>query len=199
MQYILEDPPMLEKGQTYPLIVFLHGAGERGEEINLVTVHGPMKYAKKGGKIDAFILSPQCPKGVYWDTETLYHLILDILKNEAIDKSRVYLTGLSMGGWGTWKLSMEHPELFAAIAPVCGPVDFAFRHSAVNLKGMPIWIFHGAKDNVVPLEHSKRMMEYLKYQGITPKITVYPEANHDSWTATYDNPAVYEWLFEHKR
>ena len=195
MKYLLQEPLKVENGQSYPLIIFLHGAGERGEDLEMVSIHGPMKYLREGGQIDAFILSPLCPKNRYWDTETVYHLILEVLDQYPIDESRVYLTGLSMGGWGTWKLAMDHPDVFAAIAPICGPVDYSFGSTAYKLKDMPIWVFHGALDRSVSIENSNRMMGYLKRHDIIPKYTVYPMAYHDSWTETYNNPEFYKWLF----
>lgn len=108
----------------------------------------------------------------------------------------MYLTGLSVGGYGTWLLAAAHPEKFAAIAPICGggnPAD------ARKLAKLPTWVFHGAKDPTVPLKRSEEMVEALKAAGAYPKFTVYPEAGHDSWTATYDNPEFYQWLLAQKR
>ena len=122
-----------------------------------------------------------------------------------MDTNRVYLTGLSMGGFGTWKLAVAHPELFAAIVPICGggetiEVLLAARERGAALKSLPVWAFHGAKDPVVSLEESERMVNALKkLGGKEVKLTVYPEAQHDSWTETYNNPQLYEWFLQHKR
>ena len=120
----------------------------------------------------------------------------DIAAKYRVDKDRIYLTGLSMGGFGTWSLAAAHPERFAAIVPICGggnPAD------AAKLKNLPIWVFHGAKDPVVPPERSESMVKAIKAAGGNVKLTVYPDAGHDAWTATYENPELYRWLFAQKR
>jgi predicted peptidase len=132
-------------------------------------------------------------------------LLEQIMRNYAVDKSRVYLTGLSMGGYGTWSLGLTYPELFAAIAPICGGGEFispflSSRDKPEALRSLGIWAFHGAKDPVVPVAESERMVELAKKLGIKEvKLTVYPEAGHDAWTETYNNPQLYEWLLEHSR
>jgi predicted peptidase len=123
-------------------------------------------------------------------------LLDEIVENYDVDESRVYLTGLSMGGYGTWSLGATLPDRFAAIAPICGGGE---KRMAWRLKEMPIWVFHGAKDSVVPLAQSEEMVEAVKAAGGNPKLTVYPEANHDSWTATYDNPKLYDWFLSHRK
>jgi len=114
----------------------------------------------------------------------------------AVDPDRVYLTGLSMGGFGTWSLACHQPKRFVAIAPICGGGQWFL---ADRLKNVPVWAFHGAKDSVVPLSLSEQMVEAVKRTGGKAKLTVYPEANHDSWTATYDNPKLYDWLLSHRK
>ncbi len=196
-----------ERSKTYPMILFLHGAGERGTNVNKVAVHGPPKLIKAGKDFPFIIISPQCPDGKVWSVETLNALLDDVERTYRVDKSRVYLTGLSMGGYGTWALGLGFPERFAAMAPICGGGEritylLGSRDKARGplLKSMPIWAFHGAKDTVVPLSESERMVEMLKKGGNqNVKLTVYPEAQHDSWTATYDNPELFEWFLQHKR
>ncbi len=196
-----------ETKKTYPTILFLHGAGERGTNVNKVAVHGPPKLVKAGKDFPFIIISPQCPEGQVWSAETLNALLDDVEKTYRVDKTRVYLTGLSMGGYGTWSLGLGFPERFAALAPICGGGEsityiLGSRDKVRGpiLKTMPIWVFHGAKDPVVPLTESERMVEMLKKGGNqNVKLTVYPEAQHDSWTATYDNPELFEWFLKHKR
>jgi len=123
-------------------------------------------------------------------------LLDEILASYKVDRDRVYLTGLSMGGFGTWALAAAHPERFAAIVPICGggnPAD------AGRLKDLPIWVFHGAKDRAVPLERSEVMVNAIRKAGGSPKFTVYPEAGHDSWTGAYTDPELYKWLLKHLR
>jgi predicted peptidase len=119
-----------------------------------------------------------------------------VIAQYAVDEERVYVTGLSMGGFGTWSLAQAHPERFAAIAPICGGGN---PELAGNLRHVPVWAFHGAKDNVVPLSASQEMVDALKAIGADVKFTIYPEAYHDAWTETYENPQLYEWLLQHKR
>jgi predicted peptidase len=119
-----------------------------------------------------------------------------VLADYRVDPDRIYLTGLSMGGSGTWTLAGEYPEYFAAIVPICGSGD---PQDAKRLKELPIWVFHGAKDEAVPLSRSEEMVKALKEEGAEVKFTIYPEAGHDSWTETYNNPELYQWLLKHKR
>lgn len=199
--YVLYKPEEYSKSKKdYPLIVFLHGAGERGTDLEKVKVHGPFKYMKDGHKIDAVIMAPQCPKGTYWQPEKVAALTRKIIKENQIDPSRVYLTGLSMGGYGVWATGGKYPELFAAMAPICGAIYRPIYTNAFHLKEMPIWVFHGAMDDVVNPENSNKMVKALLDAGNkTVKYTVYPFANHNSWTKTYNNPEFYEWMLKQQK
>jgi len=196
--------------QHWPLILFLHGAGERGSNVWQVNVHGPAQYIPEHGDFPFIVVSPQCPAERSWSDEVLLALLTEITTNYKVDADRIYLTGLSMGGYETWSLSLASPEIFAAGAPICGggevlPIvlaktGFTTPQRKEALKGLPIWAFHGGKDNVVPPLESERMVQALKELGSTEvKLTVYPEANHNAWTQTYSNPDFYKWLLEHKR
>jgi predicted peptidase len=198
--YLLHIPEQyLTSQKDWPLILFLHGAGERGNDIKKVEKHGPPKLIAKGKKEFPFIVvSPQCPEETWWSAELqidfLNALLDDLVSRYRIDKQRIYVTGLSLGGFGTWSLAAAYPDRFAAIAPICGdgnPVD------AESIAHLPIWVFHGAKDKVVPIEKSEEMVAALKKAGSDVKFTVYPDAGHNSWTATYENPELYEWFLEH--
>jgi len=183
--------------KKWPVILFLHGSGESGSDIEKVKMHGPPKLVAGGKEFPFIIVSPQAPTSrIGWQVETLNTLLDEILQKYNADPDRVYLTGLSMGGFGTWALASANPERFAAIAPICGGGE-PFR--ARRLKDLPIWVFHGAKDPTVPVKMSEDMVEALKKAGADVKFTVYPEAGHDSWTATYDNPELYTWFLEHTR
>ena len=186
------------KEQKWPLMLFLHGAGERGDNLDLVKKHGPPKLIEQGKHFPFIIVSPQCPAGVWWPEkiDTLVALLDEIAAKYAVDTDRVYLTGLSMGGFGTWSLACRHPERFAAIAPICGGGMWFL---ADRLKAVPVWAFHGAKDRVVPLDLSESMVEAVKRMGGDARLTVYPEAQHDSWTVTYNNPELYDWFLAHRR
>ena len=196
LDYLLFLPQGYEgSAKRWPLMLFLHGAGESGSDLAKVKTHGPPKMVESKPDFPFILVSPQSPR-MGWNVETLNALLDDILQNYRVDPDRVYLTGLSMGGYGTWALAEAHPERFAAIVPICGggnPAD------APKLASLPIWVFHGAKDPTVPLRRSQEMVEAIKAAGGNPKFTIYPEAGHDSWTETYNNPELYRWLLEQKR
>jgi predicted peptidase len=206
MQHLTYLPPDYNpnSGKRWPLLLFLHGAGERGTNVQDVAINGPLKLVKQGRELPFIIVAPQCPKGQDWADEPLLALLEHAKKEYAVDTNRVYLTGLSMGGYATWRLGMLHPEKFAAIAPVCGggsllDVILPGRGRAA-LKRLPIWAFHGAKDTAVPVEESERMAKILKELGAKEvKLTIYPDAGHDSWTEAYNNPELYAWLLKHSR
>ena len=193
-----------DKEKRWPLMLFLHGAGERGKDIAKVTVHGPPKLVKEKADFPFILVSPQCPAGQTWSDDALLALLDEVIKKHRVDPERVYLTGLSMGGYATWSLGMKYPERFAAIAPICGggdilPVLLPVQGKQAALKRLPVWAFHGAKDTLVELSESERMVEALKKAGnANVKLTVYPEADHDSWTETYKNQELYDWMLQHK-
>ncbi|MFO1500705.1 MAG: prolyl oligopeptidase family serine peptidase [Verrucomicrobiota bacterium] len=189
--------------RRWPLILFLHGAGERGTNLDLVTVHGPPKMVRTNPTFPFIVVSPQCPDGQIWSDDVLLALLAEVARKYKVDQSRIYLTGLSMGGFGTWSLGLKHPDRFAAIAPICGggstlPILLPNPTIANRLKELPIWIFHGAKDPVVALDESERLVKALTKIGNQPKLTVYPEAGHDSWTETYSNTALYDWFLQQR-
>jgi predicted peptidase len=187
-----------KKDPKWPLILFLHGAGERGSDLSLVKKHGPPKLIDQGKEFPFIVVSPQCPANSWWpeQVDALTALLDEIQSKYAVDAERVYLTGLSMGGFGTWTLATRYPERFAALAPICGGGD---RYLVSRLKNVPVWVFHGEKDPVVPVQASRDMVEALKRAGGNVQFTVYPEAQHDSWTETYNNPKLYEWFLSHRR
>jgi len=191
--------------QRWPLLLFLHGAGERGSDLSKVTAHGPPKLATQGKEFPFIIVSPQCPANQRWDDDVLLALLEDVEAKYKTDKTRVYLTGLSMGGYGSWSLGLTHPEKFAAIAPICGGGDpivllLADPKKVAAIKSLGVWAFHGGKDPVVPVAESERMIDSLKKFGCKEaELTVYPEAQHDSWTETYNNPKLYDWFLAHQR
>lgn len=196
LNYLLYLPDDYEKSdQDWPLLLFLHGAGESGNDLERVKRHGPPKQIAAGKDFPCIVVSPQSPR-MGWRPEVLNALLDEVTSKYRVDESRIYVSGISMGGYGTWALAAASPDRFAAIAPICGggnPAD------APKLKGVPAWVFHGARDSVVPLARSEEMVEALKAAGGNVKFTVYPDADHDSWTVTYDNPELYEWLLSQRR
>ena len=200
----------------YPLVLFLHGAGERGADNKAQLVHGMADFAANKMMTDypCFVVAPQCPTGEKWvdvDWSATKHdmpdkpaspmrltlQLLDALQKEfSIDADRLYITGLSMGGYGTWDGIQRHPELFAAAVPICGGGDPKL---AKKIAAIPIWAFHGDQDNAVKVERSRDMVAAIKEAGGSPKYTEYPGVGHNSWTATYKDPEMYKWLFAQRR
>jgi predicted peptidase len=197
MNYLLYLPENFDAdSRRWPLMLFLHGAGESGTDLTKVKQHGPPKIVETKKDFPFILVSPQS-SGRGWNADTLNALLDDVMQNYRVDPDRVYLTGLSMGGFGTWALAAAHPERFAAIAPICGGGN---PRDAAKIKDLPIWVFHGAKDPTVPLRSSQAMVDALK-EAKAPevKFTIYPDAGHDSWTETYNNPDLYKWFLEHKK
>lgn len=183
-----------DAGKKWPVLLFLHGSGESGADIEKVKAHGPPKLIAAGKEFPFIVVSPQSPGGG-WNVEVLNNLLDEIIKTHTVDENRIYLTGLSMGGYGTWAWAQDSPKRFAAIAPICGG---GMPRRAYAIRNVPIWVFHGAKDPTVPIKEAEDMVAALKNAGANDvKFTVYPEAGHDSWTATYDNPELYEWFLKH--
>lgn len=207
MRYLLFTPQDYDadKKKKWPLMIFLHGAGERGTNLAKVAVHGPPKIVAARADFPFVVISPQCPAGQIWEKEAIIALLDRALKEYRVDAERVYLTGLSMGGFGSWALAAAYPDRFAAVAPICGggniiDVLLPARGKESALKTLPIWAFHGAKDPVVKLEESQRMADAFKRAGNSNvKLTVYPDADHDSWTQTYNNEELYNWFLQHTR
>ena len=201
MEYLLFLPESYTQStnQKFPLILFLHGAGERGSDLDSVKRHGIPKIVETNPDFPFIVVSPQCPEDSWWTSElhTINGLIEEVVEKYQVDTSRIYLTGLSMGGFGTWSLASMYPERFAAIAPVCGGGEV--RQILRSLVEMPIWTFHGQKDDVIPFSRSEEIVTALKKHGSSIKFTIYPEAGHDSWTKTYDNPELYKWFLKHSR
>lgn len=216
LPYRLLHPKDYDASKRYPLVIFLHGAGERGADNEKQLVHGMNDFASDEvmAKYPAFVMAPQCPEGEIWGglnrlaktppppgqlapalAATL--AAVDQLRKEfSIDDQRIYLTGLSMGGYGSWSALANQPQRFAAAAIICGGGD---PKTVSNFKQVPLWVFHGADDTVVPAERSREMIAALKEAGANPKYTEYPGVGHNSWAATYANPEVYAWLFAQKR
>jgi predicted peptidase len=189
--------------RRWPLILFLHGAGERGDDLDLVKKQGIPKVVEQRPDLPFVALSPQCPAySTWWDLiDALTALLDEVVARYAVDTDRLYLTGLSMGGYGTWHLATLYPDRFAAIAPVCGGGIFLYGYPqrVCVLEQLPVWAFHGALDPAVPVQESETMVEALRACGGDVRFTVYPEVGHDSWTVTYDNPELYTWFLNHSR
>lgn len=196
LDYLLYLPEDYDKKDSWPLMLFLHGAGERGDDLELVKKHGPPKLIAAGRQFPFIVVSPQCKPNRWWEPLELSTLLDEVTEKYKVDEDRIYVTGLSMGGFGTWRLAAYTPKRFAAIVPICGGGETYWTRRFPHL---PIWVFHGAKDSGVPLERSQAMVEALEKRAGNVQLTIYPEAGHDAWTETYNNPKLYEWLLEQKR
>lgn len=185
-----------DNGKQWPLILFLHGAGERGSNLELVKLQGLPNYLRNKKDFPFVVTYPQCPARSYWEVSMLNNWLEEVLKGLRADPERIYLTGISMGGYGTWHWAAANPNKFAAIIPICGGGEPS---KAKQLAKLPIWAFHGAKDNIVPLRETVEMTSAIEKAGGKPKITIYPDLYHDSWTETYQNEEIYDWLLKHKR
>jgi predicted peptidase len=189
--------------QKWPLIMFFHGAGEMGDNVELLKIHGIPKIVGQKDDFPFIGLSPQIPlsgKAPWVGNESatgeIFTALLDqITATYAVDTNRIYLTGLSIGGWLTWGMAVLYPERFAAIAPICGARSYPDK--ACVLKDIPVWAFHGAKDTTVSISVSENMVKALEDCGGNVKFTVYPDAGHDAWTVTYNNPELYDWFLQH--
>ncbi len=201
LDYLLHVP---EGKGKHPVIIFLHGRGERGSDLDKIKVHGIPRIVDENPDFPFITVSPQCPGDTSWVmiTDALEAMVDDVLKREDVDPSRVYLTGLSMGGYGTWHLAAERPETFAAIAPICGGASWmnGFPERVERLIHTPVWAFHGADDPVVPISEQQQLIDALQpISKAEVRFTVYPVCGHDSWTQTYANPELYDWFVEHRR
>lgn len=217
LPYRLLTPLRYDSGKAYPLVLFLHGAGERGSDNTITCKNALPEFASDAvmKKYPAFFIVPQVPEDEKWtsvkawneahtiaspEPEKSLRLALEIIeqvrKDYNIDPQRIYITGISMGGYGTWDAIWRHPGLFAAAAPICGGGDPS---KAPVIAKMPLWVFHGGADTTVPTPKSREMVAALKAAGGKPKYTEYPGVKHDSWTRTYQNPEFYAWLFAQRK
>ena len=221
--YRILFPKNYNKVRKYPLVLFLHGAGERGEDNEKQLVHGVKHFIDTDSREDypCILIAPQCPENDYWGSVVIdrstrpltftfdydnevtnslqlaLKLVKYIRRSEAVDKDRIYITGLSMGGMGTLEAIYREPKLFAAAAPVCGGGDIAaFRKKHAKI---PFWFFHGDADVVVPVDFSRDMVVHLKSLGANLKYSEYPGVNHNSWENAYADPDLLPWIFAQRR
>ena len=195
LKYFLHFP-IREKGlEKLPTILFLHGSAEKGTELSGIKSQALPDIISKNPDFPFLTLMPQCTLNSNWQNQfqNLRSLVEEACKLYPIDPGRIYLTGISMGGAGAWKLAAQYPELFAALVPCCGYGDPLW---ANRLKEIPTWIFHGARDPLVPVHNSENMFDALKELRGNVRLTIYPQAEHDCWTETYNNPGLYQWLLE---
>ncbi|KJL27887.1 alpha/beta hydrolase-fold protein [Microbacterium oxydans] len=184
--------------RRWPLVLFLHGAGERGSDLDRAALHGPPRLADAGHEFPFVLVTPQCAESSQWVAElsTLSGLLDEVVAAHRIDSARISVTGLSMGGYGTWSMAVRYPDRFAAIAPICGGL---WLQSAAPIRSLPVWAFHGDADDVVPIAATDDIVTELRSLGGDVRFTRYPGVGHDSWTETYGNPEFFDWLLSHRR
>jgi predicted peptidase len=191
--------------RRWPLLLFLHGSGERGGHVRQAQKHGPPSLVARQPDFPFILVSPHCPAHRVWEPAPLLALLDHVMNHHRVNRRRVYLTGMSMGAYGGWQLVAAQPQRFAAFVPVCGggdvlPLLLAPPARERALRSLPVWAFHGARDELVPVAESERMLGAMRHLGATDvRLTVYPEAGHDAWTQTYANPKLYEWLLAQRR
>lgn len=197
LKYMIRYPKGYQEGKQYPVILMLHGAGGRGGEIEMVIKDNPFfKITEEKFPEFPFItVAPHCTLNTWFDHfETLERLVRWVYEQKFTDPDRIYGMGVSMGGYGLWQLAMSMPKFFAAIVPICGGGMY---WNAARLVNVPVWAHHGEIDHVVKVEESIKMIEAIKKYGGETKLTIYPGIDHNSWTPTFENPQVFEWLLAH--
>lgn len=197
--YVKYLPKDFDPEKKYPLVFFLHGAGERGEDLDIAMRHGYMQKVRDEGAEYPFIfIGPQCPHTKYWAcyTESLIAFLEDMIVTLPVDEDRVYLTGLSMGGAGTWMLAMACPEKFAALAPVCGSGMVWNGHV---LKDIPIMVYHGDQDAIVPLQESVNMVSRINGHGGDAQLKICHHVAHEAWDVAYNGDELWKWLLSKRR
>ena len=207
LHYLLYTPDIQGEENAPPLMIFLHGLGERGDNLNeleRVAVYGPPLYAQQHPDFPFVLVAPQCPTDRFWIglVWALDELLDSVLETMPVDPRRLYLTGLSMGAFGAWEWALSRPERFSALVSVCGGYSAAGGRMPVNLcdlRNLPVWAFHGLEDTVVPPSYSIDLIEALKACGSLARLTLYPDRGHDSWAPTYANPDLYAWMLKHEK
>jgi predicted peptidase len=196
MLYQLYLPKDYEQQAKWPLMLFLHGGGEWGDDVEKVKAHGPPKLVSEGKEFPFMIVSPLLRKNRFWEPVELSVLLDEIIRTHKVDEDRIWVTGLSSGGFGTWQMAAYSPHRFAALVPICGGGE---PYWTKRFSHVAVWAFHGARDPGIPVRRSLEMVNAINGHGGNARLTIYPEAAHNSWTETYNNPALYEWLLQQKR
>lgn len=183
-------------GKSWPLLLFLHGSGERGTDLEMLKHGGPAARLERGEELPMIVVSPQCPPGESWSTQPLMELVDHLADEYRVDREQIYITGYSMGAFGVWDLLAQAPDRFAAAAPLCGGGNETL---AKQMRGTPIWAFHGEQDEVVRLEQSQTMVDAVNAAGGEARLTVYPNTGHGICHQVFEREPLYEWLLRHRR
>lgn len=197
LRYLVWMPTKGERPPAgWPLMIFLHGSGERGADLSKVTANGPPEQAASGRDFPFILVAPQAERGSSWDSDEIEALRAHLAETLPVDPDRVVVTGLSMGGYGAWNYAASYPDRLAAIAPVCGIGD---TERARRVARVPVWAFHGALDDVVPLAGDLEMVTRVRRVGGWVRFTIYPDTGHDAWDQAYAEPDLYDWLLRQRR
>lgn len=204
LHYFLYLPPAYDGTHPFPLLLFLHGGGERGSDLEMLKANGIPRLIAEGQHFPFVIAAPQCPLPYRWpdQIDSLAALVEDLAASYCVDRHRIYVTGLSQGGCGTWFLGMRYPHLFAALLPVCGyrPYTYGYKEKSLPLRDMPIWTFHGALDEVVEVSETDKLVAGLREHGSAIRYTRFEDANHSGcWERVYAMPEIYDWLLQQAR
>ena len=196
LRYLIRYPENFDANSVYPAIFFLHGAGSRGTDMDNLIANPFFQDIQKHRDFPFVIIAPLCTENTWID---LWERLMALVKHSAAlsytDESRMYLMGASMGGYGSWQMGMSLPEYFAAMVPICGGGLF---WNAARLVNIPVWAFHGAKDTIIPMEESQKMVDAVNAAGGNARLTIYPDNDHNAWSDTYSNPEVFSWLLSQK-
>ena len=205
LRYLLYLPSGYRQSENrrWPLLMFLHGWGESGDDLEFLKYHGVPKYLDTSDGLPFVVLAPQAPEGVEWQelTTELMDFLNGLFSEYDVDPDQIYLTGLSTGGKGAWALAVQNPDIFAAVAPVAAdiPEVEGFMDMVPGLRSVPTWVVHGERDDVYPPERARTIVEKLESAGGDVVLTVIPGAGHVSWEDFYGQPAFYEWLLKQSR
>ena len=195
MSYLVRYPDNYRKGEKYPVLLMLHGAGTRGITLEEYQASESFSQISSSAKEQLILVAPHCTADSWFDKfETLIRFANWLSTAPFTDTDRLYLMGGSMGAYAAWQLAMSQPQLFAAMIPICGGGMY---WNASRLVNVPVWAFHGAKDTTVLPEESEKMIRKLQKKGAEAKLTIYPDNEHNAWTDTYTNPEVFAWLLSH--
>lgn len=196
-QYLVTFPQDFDNSESWPVIVFLHGTEERGDNITLVRSNNIVNsLAESDPSFRFVVVSPQVPLNQFWDPVRVKDVVDEVIDIEGVDRDRIYLTGLSMGGFGTFRTAIDYPNVFAALGPMSGGGNPARVYA---IKDVPTWVFHNAVDPAVPFEESNRMVNALRKIGADVRFTIVPRVGHNAWVDAYNDPAFYDWLLEQRR
>jgi len=196
MKYLLYLPQdyKANSGQAWPLLLFLHGGGESGSNIEMVKTHGPPMMINQGAEFPFMVLSPLNPHSKkFWNETALIQLLDTIQSTYAVDRRKIYIAGISRGGYGAWRMACQYPDRFAALIAICGETP---DHYAGWLKDMPIWVFHGEDDRTISIKESDEMVAALKKNGNPVRYTRYPDMGHNVWSKAFSDPELFKWMLE---